>query len=76
MLGRNVYRVHPVEGRWTVIKEGEDQPRGDFARRSDALAVASALAEAQQPSRVTIDDGDGIIVEERLFGEDISQQLA
>jgi len=76
MLGRHVYRVHPVEGRWTVIKEGEDQMRGDFARRDDAVAVAIALAEALQPSRVTIDDGDGVIIEERLFGKDLSQELA
>ena len=40
MLGRHVYRVHPAEGRWTVTKEGESQPRGAFAGREEALAEA------------------------------------
>lgn len=75
MLGRHVYRVHQSEGHWTVIKEGEDKPRGDFANREQALAQACRFAEADQPSRVLIDDGDGALVEERLFGRDLSQEL-
>ena len=74
-LGRHVYRVHPAEGRWTVTKEGESRPRGDYDRREEALAAACRLAEADEPSRVTVDDGDGIILEERLFGADLSQEL-
>jgi hypothetical protein len=62
MLGRHVYRVHSTEGRWTVTKEGEAQPRGGFA-------------QADEPSRVTVDNGDGIILEERLFGSDLSEEL-
>jgi hypothetical protein len=75
MLGRHVYRVHPAGGRWTVSKDGEAQPRGDYAAREEALAEASRLADADQPSRVTVDDGEGAIVEERLFGADLGQQL-
>ena len=75
MLGRHVYRVHPEEGRWTVTKDGESQPRGAFADRAEAIAEACRLADADQPSRVIIDDGAGAIVEERLFGTDLSQQL-
>lgn len=76
MLGRHAYRVHPGDaGRWTVTKEGEDNPRGSFDSRDAALAEACRLAEADEPSRVTIDDGDGIILEERLFGADLSQEL-
>ena len=75
MLGRHVYRVHPAEGRWTVSKEGEPQVRGTFGRREEALAEACRLADFDQPSRVVVDDGDGIIVEERLFGNDLSQDL-
>ena len=74
-LGRHVYRVHPAEGRWTVTKEGEEQPRSDYARREEALAEACRLAEADEPSRVTVDNGDGTILEERLFGSDLSQEL-
>ena len=37
MLGRHIYRVHPEAGRWTVTKEGEAEPRGEFASREEAL---------------------------------------
>jgi len=69
MLGCHVDRVHPTEGRWTVIKEGESGPR------DEALAEAHRLADADQPSKVTLDKGDGIIVEEHLFGRDLSQEI-
>ena len=75
MLGRHVYRVHLGDGSWSVTKEGEHEPRGTFGGRKEALAEACRLAEADQPSRVTVDDGDGIIVEERLFGADLSEEL-
>ena len=75
MLGRHVYRVHAANGRWTVAKEGEADPRGEFGSREEALTEACRLAEADQPSRVIIDDGDGAIVEQRLFGSDLSQEL-
>jgi hypothetical protein len=75
MLGRHVYRVHLGDGNWSVTKEGEAAPRGSFAGRQEALAEACRLAEADQPSRVTVDDGDGVILEERLFGTDLSQEL-
>jgi Uncharacterized protein conserved in bacteria (DUF2188) len=75
MLGRHVYRVHSEDGRWTVTKEGEAEPRGEFASREEALAAASRLAEGDKPSKVTVDDGDGVILEERLFGTDLSQEI-
>ena len=75
MLGRHVYRVHAVEGKWTVSKEGEMQPRGQFAGREDAMEEACRLAESDKPSRVTVDDGDGVILDERLFGSDLSQEI-
>jgi hypothetical protein len=75
MLGRHVYRVHPEAGRWTVTKEGETAPRAEFANREEALAEASRLADGNQPSKVTVDDGDGVILEERLFGTDLSQEI-
>jgi hypothetical protein len=73
MLGRHVYRVHPADGKWTITKEGEDRRRGEFGGREEASASASRLAEADKPSRVLVDDGDGVILEERLFGADLSQ---
>jgi hypothetical protein len=75
MLGRHVYRVHPAGGSWTIAKEGETQPRGRFAGRDKAMAEACRLADADQPSKVVLDDGDGVILEERLFGADLSQEF-
>jgi hypothetical protein len=75
MLGRHVYRVHPAEGRWTITKEGESHTRGEFGGREEAIAEACQLADADKPSRVLVDDGDGVILEERLFGADLSQEF-
>ena len=75
MLGRHVYRVHPAEDRWTVTKEGESRARGDFGSREEAVGEACRLAETDQPSRVVIADGDGVILDEHLFGSDLSQEL-
>jgi hypothetical protein len=75
MLGRHVYRVHPTEERWIVTKEGESEPRAGFANREQALAEARRLADADQPSKVTLDNGDGIILDEQLFGRDLSQEI-
>ena len=43
--------------------------------RDEALAEARRLADADQPSTVTIDNGDGIILEEHLLGRDLSQEM-
>jgi hypothetical protein len=75
MLGRHVYRVHASGGRWSVTKEGEGRPRGDYAHREEAFAEAARFAQSDQPSRVTVDNGDGVILEEQLFGSDLSQEL-
>ena len=75
MLGRHVYRVHPVDNEWIVSKEGETAPRARFAQRTQALAEACRLAETDQPSRVVVDNGAGTLVEEHLFGSDLSQEL-
>jgi hypothetical protein len=70
MLGRHVYRVSPVEQGWAVIKEGEDRPRGNFTSRDEAMDEAVRLARSDQPARVTVDNGQGFILEEQLFGTD------
>jgi len=75
MLGRHVYRVHPTEQSWTVTKEGEDQPRVGFADREAAIAAAVRVAEADEPAKVTVDNGDGTIAEEWLFGSDLVTKL-
>jgi hypothetical protein len=75
MLGRHSYRVHPSDAGWVVLKEGESEPRARFDAREAAFAEACRIAATDQPSRVTVDDGDGRLVEERLFGADLAQEL-
>jgi hypothetical protein len=75
MLGRHVYRVHPTEQGWTVTKEGEDHPRSGFQDREQAIAEAVRLAESDEPAKVTVDNGDGTIAEEWLFGTDPVAEL-
>ena len=75
MLGRHVYRVHPIDEGWTVTKEGEDRPRGEFSRREEAIAEAVRLAGSDEPAKVTVDNGDGTISEEWLFGSDAVTEL-
>jgi hypothetical protein len=76
MLGRHVYRVHPAaDAGWTITKEGESHARGEFGGRGEAIAEACRLADADKPSRVLVDDGDGVILEERLFGSDLAQEF-
>ncbi|HJU16512.1 MAG TPA: DUF2188 domain-containing protein [Stellaceae bacterium] len=75
MLGRHVYRVSPAQGGWTVLKEGEDRPRANFATRDEATDEAIRLARSDQPSRVTVDNGQGVILEEKLFGRDLATDL-
>jgi Uncharacterized protein conserved in bacteria (DUF2188) len=70
MLGRHVYRVHPQEQGWAVTKDGEGRPRAQFDGRDQAIAEAVRLAGTDQPARVTVDNGDGTIAEERLVGRD------
>jgi hypothetical protein len=58
-----------------VTKEGEDQPRASFPGREAAIAEAVRLAECDEPAKVIVDNGDGTIVEEWLFGSDPVTEL-
>ena len=75
MLGRHVYRVHAVEEGWIVTKEREDRPRAEFPDREKAISEAVRLAEADEPAKVTIENGDGTIANEWLFGTDPVEEL-
>ena len=71
MLGRHIYRVSPTpNGGWSVTKEGESAPRDARQTRDGAVAFACALAAADEPSRVVVDNADGTLAEERIFGAD------
>ena len=74
MLGRHVYRVTPRDGNaWVVRKDGEDKARGERGARSEALDFACQLAAADEPSKVVVENGDGTVAEEHVFGIDQGQ---
>jgi hypothetical protein len=75
MLGRHVYRVHPTDEGWTVTKEGENRPRAKFRGREEAIAEGVRLAGSDEPAKVMIDNDDGTIAEEWLFGTDPVEEL-
>ncbi|MBV9351685.1 MAG: DUF2188 domain-containing protein [Mycobacterium sp.] len=58
-----------------MTKEGEDHPRGEFSSREEAIAEAVRLAGSDEPAKVTVDNGDGTISEEWLFGSDAVTEL-
>jgi Uncharacterized protein conserved in bacteria (DUF2188) len=75
MLGRHIYRVHLTRESWAVTKEGEDHPRAEFPEREEAIAEAVRQAESDEPAKVIIDNGDGTIANEWLFGADAVEDL-
>ena len=76
MLGRHVYRVSPAaKGHWLVAKEGEAQPRGTRPSREAAVEYACDLAAADEPSKVSVEDGAGRLADERVFGVDPGEAL-
>jgi len=75
MLGRHVYRVYPAGEGWIVTKEGEDHSRGEFSSREDAIAAAVRSAETDEPAKVMIENGDGTLANEWLFGADPIEEL-
>lgn len=76
MLGRHVYRIAPAgNGAWIVRKDGEAAPLGRKDSRDEALRLACALAQADEPSRVLVEPGDGTIAEAGKFGADTGQEV-
>jgi hypothetical protein len=75
MLGRHVYRVHSAGDGWIVTKDGEEHSRGEFTAREQAIAAAVRAAEADEPAKVMIENGDGTIANEWLFGADSAEEL-
>ena len=76
MLGRHVYRVVPRDrGRWCVEKEGEKVERGQWPTREEAMRQACDFAARDLPSKVVLEAAGGVLVVERLFGEDTALEL-
>ncbi|HEX3501331.1 MAG TPA: DUF2188 domain-containing protein [Stellaceae bacterium] len=72
MLGRHVYRVSPTPtGAWSILKEGEAEMRDSRETRERAVELACALAAADKPSKVVIENTDGTLADERVFGTDV-----
>ena len=80
MLGRHVYRVTPAsrseDGAWVVRKEGEADPFGRSASKAEAVELACRLAAQDEPAKVTVENLDGTLDEERVFGVDPGQDPA
>ena len=71
MLGRHVYRVRPTpNGAWSVTKEGEPAARDARQTRERAVEFACALAAVDEPSKVVVENADGTLADERIFGAD------
>lgn len=71
MLGRHVYRVtSPSEGKWAVTKDGEANTLGTRPDREAATELAYEFATADQPSKVIIENPDGTLEGEQVFGND------
>jgi hypothetical protein len=71
MLGRHVYRVSPTPtGTWSVSKEGEPAARDARQTRDRAVEFACTLAAADEPSKVVVENDDGTLADERMFGAD------
>jgi hypothetical protein len=71
MLGRHVYRVTPsAEGAWTVRKDGDVGTHREGRNRREAFDLACELARRDEPSKVVVENGDGTIAEEQVFGID------
>jgi hypothetical protein len=75
MLGRHVYRVRPIEQGWGVQKDGEAELRARCTGRGEAIAEAERLARSDEPAKIVVDEGNGTIAEERLFGLDLIDEL-
>lgn len=80
MLGRHVYRVTPAsrteEGAWVVRKDGEAEPFGQSSTKDEAVELACRLAAQDEPAKVTVENADGTLAEERVFGVDPGQDPA
>lgn len=76
MLGRHVYRVSPLDsGQWSVRKDGEAAARGSHPSREEASRHAWELAMADEPSKVVVEERNGAIADERIFGADAALDL-
>jgi hypothetical protein len=71
MLGRHVYRVSPTQaGVWSIVKEGETEARDSRGTRERAVELACSLAAADEPSKVVVENTDGTLADEHVFGTD------
>jgi hypothetical protein len=75
MLGRHVYRIHPTDAGWIVAKKGGEGPCAICHGRAEAIAEAVRAAGSDEPAKVIVDNGDGTIAEEWLFGGDAVAEL-
>jgi hypothetical protein len=71
MLGRHVYEVTELpHGNWTLHESGQRVAVETFQDRDAAIVAAERLARAAQPSKIIVQNADGTVDHERLFGVD------
>ncbi|NKQ51971.1 DUF2188 domain-containing protein [Amycolatopsis sp. K13G38] len=61
------YWVSPIAGDWDVTRQNE--VLSHHGRKRDAVNAAARLAQANQPSIVTIQRRDGSIETRRFYGK-------
>jgi hypothetical protein len=72
MPGRHVFEVTGLpDGSWALCESGKDAIGKSFADQAEALVHAERLARAAQPSKIIVENADGTIDHERVFGTDV-----
>lgn len=69
-MPRKTYHVVKQDGEWKVEGEHARRAAGVFDTKVQAVERAIDLAKAQPLGQVIIHRGDGVIQEERTYGED------
>jgi hypothetical protein len=76
MLGRHVYRLSQrTDESWSLAKDGETGERGRWRSREEAMRQACEAAARDLPSKIVVEQAGGILVDERLFGDDTALEL-
>ncbi len=66
-----IYHVIPNNGKWTVTKEGHDEPLADFASKDEAIDFGKAEAQELGLGLLRIHAEDNSVEEELSFTRSI-----
>lgn len=69
MEERKSYHVSSAGGAWQItVRESRDGKRS-FSTRLKALESAISMARGDEPSTVVVHNADGLVQEERTYGD-------